>query len=385
MAIYYWLGITGACGNVNNPENWTTWNPQGTCGFLPPASLTGPGFNDTVYFTKFTVSGACYGVSYYPQVAPQGQMLGRTGTFEGQNFLVAKVFDDCPVTLGTSDHYFKFQTASLELQVGENNSQLTNNSTSYIDVSKNSLSAFDYPNISINAGKTHTYWIKGQAKNLSAVTVSRSSRSIVHLKDIEFAVPTSAAISIYNISSALAYDVFYLYDTTTGYNGFYGKGNGTFNINSGYSQSLDTMIHGKLDSSANQSCTIQFLPSGYSGPSGPNELSRSYIQSLKLLGTKTSNNVYVSHGVDFVNLEIFGGSVNFNQSLDTNNTVVQKGFMYGQTSKITATTPTVTIGANGDFTIYDNNTAGTYVPDVVLNGNWNMDLIPGPQGLCGPN
>ena len=386
MANYYWLGVTGACGNVNNPANWTLWTPQGACGFLPPAALTGPGYGDSVYFTRFTVSGACYGVDYYPQVAPQGQMLGRTGTAAGQHFENLWFEDNCPVPLGAADHYFKFNARFVSLNLGADNTQM-NNQTSYIDVGKNSSYAL-YASIGINAGRSHTYWIKGQARNVNTVIVSRPSYATVHLKDMEFAVPLETSISAFPVTNNYpSNDIFYLYPTTTGYNGFKLKGNAAFNIYSGYSQSQDTILYGEsYAETTGNTCIVNFLASGYSGPSGSNELSRSYIQNLKLTGnSKLTNIVNVNHGVDFVNLQVNAGTVNFNQANDTNATVVQKGYMYGATSKITATNPTVAIGSNGDFTIMEPTFSSSYAPDITLKGNWIMDLNPGLAGACGPN
>lgn len=385
MANYYWLGVTGACGNVNNPTNWTLWTPQGACGFLPPAAATGPGYGDSVYFTRFTVSGACYGVNYYPQVAPQGQMLGRTGTAVGQHFGILSLEDDCPVPLGTSENYFKFNAQNVNLKVGADNQQNVNQNF-YLDVGKNSSFAGSYPTIAINCARPNTFWVKGQAKNLGSAIVSRSSYATVHMKDLEFAVESPYSVYTLVISPSIpSYDTFYFYDTTTGYNGFSFKGNATAYINSGYSQSLDTMIYGesKVDNPQLAS-TIHFLTPGYCGENGANSFTRSYIQNLKLTGnSKTTNVVNVGHGVDFINLQINSGTVNFIQNDDTNATVVQKGYMYGATSKITATTPTVAIGSNGDFTIYDAPSSTSYTPDITLRGNWIMDLNPGLPGICG--
>lgn len=382
MANYYWLGVTGACGNVNNPANWTLWSPQGACGFLPLAAATGPAYNDTVYFTRFSVSGACYGVDYYPQVSPQGQMYGRTGAAAPQNFLSVKVADDCPVPIGTSNHYFKFNADAVELRISADNPQATT-ATSYLDIGKHA-NRTSYCQVDVNAGKLHTYWIKGQVRSVASVSISRASNSIMHFKDLEFADPTGQ-ILIWQVSpSIFSADKFYLYDTTTGYNKFYVSGNGQINIYNGYSQSLDTTNTGTIDTNSNHNAVVNFLPAEYSGACGPNQLTRTYINELIMKGNKTTSTANVNHGVDFVNVKLQGGTINFSQSADTDASVVQKGYMYSATSKIVAANPTVSIGSNGDFTIMDNSNS-TFAPDITLKGNWNIDLNPGVIGVCGPN
>jgi len=383
MANYYWLGITGASGNVNNPANWTLWSPQGACGFLPPAAATGPAYNDSVYFTRFNVSGACYGVDYYPQISPQGQMYGRTGAAAPQNFLSVKVADDCPVPIGTSDHYFKFNADAVELRISADNPQATT-ATSYLDIGKHATRT-SYCSVDVNAAKLHTYWIKGQLRKMAAVSISRASYSVVHLKDAEFTDQFTTGAFIWQVyPNVLAADKFYLYDTTTGYNSFYVSGNGNINIYNGYSQSYDNSISGTIDTNSNHNAVVNFLPAEYSGASGPNQLTRTYINELFMKGNKTSCTANVNHGVDFINVRLHGGTINFSQSIDTDVSVVQKGYMYSATSKIVATNPTVAIGSNGDFTIMDNSNS-TFAPDITLKGNWNIDLNPGALGVCGPN
>ena len=367
MATYYWLGVTGGADNVMNPQNWTLWSPQGVCGYLPDAALTGPSHNDSIY---------------YPQYSPRGELLGPTG---GEIQLVnCNVVDDCPVALGLQDDYFKFNANNVDLKVGPSNQQLTNG-TSYIELGKHST-ASSYANVGVLAGKQHTYWIKGQIKNIGAVNVSRSGYSIVHLKDCEFAqeiAGSSNQIVMWSVVPGInSYDQFYVYDTTTGYNGIYNDTtNGVVNIYSGFSQHLSETLHVKLKGGGG---VVNFLESSYTGPSGPNEISRSYIHNLVIEGTKNGPTVNINHGADIVKLSQYGGIVNFNQAPSVNSTVVQRGFMYPSNSKLNVNTPTVTIGANGDYTIFD--VLDTpYVPEFKFTGNWNLTMIPGDSGICGPN
>jgi len=384
MANYYWLGVTGGCGNVNNPANWTLWSPQGACGFLPPAAATGPAYNDTIIFTKFNVSGACYGVDYYPQVQPIGQIYGRTGPNAIQQFLLTKVEGDYPLGLGTSTNYFKFNSTTIELNSNPSNT-LAANKLSYIDVGKHTLVTGNqyYPSIFVNSGVVHTYYIKGQARYLYSYPNNYTTRAAIHLRNLELTSgnnETSIWITPLTGPNITSMDSIYLYDTTTGYNGFEVGGNATVFIYEGFSQSLETTLQAGLNPLySTHTPQLIFANSGYCGPDM--QYPRSYISNLvTAVGTKTSCSITLSHGVDIVNLELKGGNLSNYTPAESNGSVVQRGYMHGLNSAIVTYYPTLTLGANGSFVVYDNSQQ-TYKPDITFRGNMTVYMNPGPNGI----
>ena len=189
MATFYWLGVTGASGNVNNVVNWTNWAPFGICGFLPIHANRIPQDGEPIIFTKYSVLGTCYGVETYPIVAPQGPMLGYSGGI--QYFSSVSVKPECPVPLGASGSYFRFRTASLALNVGASASGAPAGSASYIHLLDGSGITRADTSISLSARKTHTYYIKGTAKWINTEPVPLySTYATLHLENLELTLAT---------------------------------------------------------------------------------------------------------------------------------------------------------------------------------------------------
>jgi hypothetical protein len=384
MATFYWLGVTGASGNVNNVVNWTTWAPFGLCGFLPTHANRIPQYNEPIIFTKYSVLGACYGVDTYPIVAPQGPMLGFSGG--NQYFSSVQVNPECPVPLGDRASYFRFRTDGLYLNVGAGTCGAPADSASYIDLVD--ASGITRPNASvvILAGKAHTYKIKGTARSVSTwPSVPFSTYATVYLENLELTTPSQTTISAYGRPTIRNYDVFHVYSTTTGYNGIYSDGSDTgIVVHRGYASGLDISII-QLVSHSLGGPTVTFEEdTGYEGATA-SDLSRTYVERLRCIsGGGISNqhpNVVVKHGVDMNRLELYTGKVSFAQYPTADATSVQEGFMYAENTSLEILHPgTVSLGTNGSFDFISNGTS-SYTPNISLKGNWTMDLTP--AGVCG--
>lgn len=374
MATYYWLGITGSgvSGNVNTLANWTLWSPNGACGFIPPAALTGPGLNDSIIFTRFNVSGTCYGVDYYPQVAPLGVMTGRTGGGV-QHFNIVQVLTLCPVSLGSSDSYFKFNASQITLGI-DSSSAVPNNSQSFINVNRGST-GYDYPAINITAyGKQHTYNITGVIKKITTPSIVSSNIATINLTDATI----NDNIYDYSTGSVLGAATYNLYSV-----------GGTFDILESRSRNTTFNIYPGIDIVAPNivsvtDSTINFVEGGYSGGSGPDNYPRTNMNLTTSSTTKSYPTINVNHTVDFEYLKLNGGNINFNQLPTENTSTVTTGSMNISTSKITSNSESVTIANGSEFFLFGDGTVTTqYTPDVTLKGNWSMTLLPTTTGLSG--
>ena len=379
MATFYWLGVTGASGNVNNVVNWTNWAPFGLCGFLPTHANRIPQDNEPIIFTKYSVLGTCYGVETYPIVAPQGPMLGYSGGI--QHFSSVVVNPECPVPLGASGSYFRFRTASLALNVGVTTGAPAGYA-SYIDLVDGSGVTRENANITIIAGKTHTYRIKGTAKTISTwPSVPFSTYSIVYLENMELTSPFPATIKLHSAGAPgtiRRYDEFHVYSTTTGYNGMYSTASdSSFVVHRGYASS-DVISEIRLYSSPLGGPTLTFEEdTGYEGATA-SDLSRTYVENLQCDAFGGISNqkpsVVVKHGVDMNNLQMYSGKVSFAQFPTADATSVQEGFMYAENASLEILHPgTVSLGTNGSFILVSNGTS-SYTPNISLKGSWVMDL-----------
>lgn len=387
MATFYWLGVTGASGNVNNVVNWTNWAPFGICGFLPTHANRIPQDGDPIIFTKYSVLGACYGIETYPIVAPQGPMLGYSGGI--QYFSSVVVNPECPVPLGATGNYFRFRTASLELNVGAGACGAPADSSSYIDLVDGSGVTRTNAIISVAARKPHTYMIKGTAKSVSTFpNAPYSTYATVHLQNLELGLAAWSTINnnAYQANNGLRnYDVFHVYSTTSGYNGIYSGGSDTgIVVHRGYASGLDiSMIQLVSHSLGGPTLTFE-QDTGYEGASGPGVLSRTYVEQLTVYGGSSVQkpNIVVKHGVDMNRLELYSGKVSFEQHPTADATSVQEGFMYAENTSLEILYPgTVSLGTNGSFNIISSNVFSSYTPNISLKGNWVMDLTP--AGACG--
>jgi len=372
MATYYWLGVTGSSGNVNNPSNWTIWSPVGACGFLPQAAATGPAANDTIVFTRFNVSGACYGVNYYPQVSPQGQMYGRTGAGALQHFASVQVLSDCPVPMGSESVYFKFNATTISLNTTDS-SALPNSTQSYIDVNRGSAS-YAYPAVTIVAQKAHTYNIKGTMQRISTPNTPTSTNNATinlngaTINDTIFVIQVSEASpnnTTYNIISCGG-----TYDIRE-----HRSRNATFNIYPGNDVVSPNKIY--LERS-----TLNFIQPGYSG--SENNYPRTDINLETISPTKDYPNINVNQFVSFENLKLDGGTINFLQLPSENPSSVTSGSMKVTTSRITTNSESVSLGSGGEFLLFGDGTQATaYTPDIQLSGNWAITLLPTAVGASG--
>ena len=384
MATFYWLGVTGASGNVNNVVNWTTWAPFGLCGFLPTHANRIPQDGEPIIFTKYSVLGACYGIETYPIVAPQGPMLGYSGGI--QYFSSVVVNPECPVPLGASGSYFRFRTASLALNVGVGACGAPAGSASYIDLVDGSGVTRANASVVIIAGKTHTYRIKGTASSVSTwPNTPYSTYATVHLENFELTSPSYATIVSYGSSTIRNYDVFHVYSTTTGYNGMLSAASDSgFVVHRGYASGGD-ISEIRLYSPPLGGPSVTFEEdTGYEGATA-SDLSRTYIENIKcdqaggLSNQKPS--IVIKHGVDINNLQMYSGKVSFAQYPTADATSVQEGFMYAENASLEILHPgTVSLGTNGSFNLISNGTS-SYNPNISLKGNWVMDLTP--AGVCG--
>jgi hypothetical protein len=385
MATFYWLGVTGASGNVNDVVNWTNWAPFGLCGFLPTHANRIPQDGEPIIFTKYSVLGACYGIETYPIVAPQGPMLGYSGGI--QYFSSVVVNPDCPVPLGASGSYFRFRTASLALNVGVGACGAPAGSASYIDLVDGSGVTRANAIISVAARKTHTYWIKGTVRTISTNPVSPySTYATVHLQNLELGSAFQYTINNnpYGNSGLRNYDVFHVYSTTSGYNGIMSGGSDTgIVVHRGYASGLDiSVIYLAPHNLGGPTLTFE-EDTGFEGASGPDALSRTYVEKLTTFGGGSIQqpNIVVKHGVDINNLQMYSGKVSFAQYPTADATSVQEGFMYAENASLEILHPgTVSLGTNGSFNLISTG-ASAYSPNISLNGNWTMDLTP--AGVCG--
>lgn len=371
MATYYWLGISGSSGNVNTAANWTIWSPQGACGFLPPSAATGPGLNDTVIFTRYNVSGSCYGVPYYPRVSPQGVMLGRTGGGL-QHFASVQVFGDCPVPLGASAD-FKFNATTISLETQDNTNSVPAYSESNIHVGRANAS-YGYPAISITSAKLHTYNIKGIAQHITVPSTSTTpNNAIINLPDttvhssllVVQGNPNVSNNSVFNIiSCGGTYDILE-----------YRARNAVFNMYPGNDVVSPNIIH-------LERCTFNFVEPGYSG--SENNYPRTDINLRTQSQVKDYPTINVAQYVSFENLRLDGGNINFVQLPSENPSVVTSGSMNVQSSRITANSESVSLGSGGEFFVYGDGTVSTsYTPDIQLKGNWAITLLPTIVGASG--
>lgn len=366
MATYYWLGVTGASGNINNPANWTLWAPGATT-YLPPAAPTGPAFNDSIVFTRYNVTNSFYGVEQYPLVAPQGMMYGRTGAGAPQSFNVVTVKDDCPVVLGTKENHFKFNAKNVYLNVGPNNDKITNTSNNFIELGKHS-SVGQYAWVRIDAAKPVNYYLSGEVWVASANTQTRNTYASIHCDNlIANTIQLDDTLSTPN--GIFSHDQVTLYDTTTitsiaTCSGQYSY----FFIKQGF-QSSGTLYQTKG--------TVEFVSLPY-GSGSPKD-TRTSISLVNLHGAnKTACNMIINHGIDISDLWAVGGSIYFYQSQAYDSSVVNKGYLTDY-AKIHAKQNSVTLGVNpvGGFVwMPDDKTTGEKKPDINIEGYWNFYIIP---------
>jgi len=405
MATYYWLGLSagasGATHNCNIVSNWSLWGPgaSGASGAtLPVSSTSVPGYNDSVVFCKFG--------TFAPLHPPFGQMIGVSGpagNTGAQFFLNIGVSGDYPLSLGTGGLFIgehtddisgipqakPFTFAAQTLTLNSTSGAPTNFPGSLYNViglKDNVGITKENTTITYNNFQVIKYKISGTAKTIKRSTLNQNGEnSRFNLTSMSFSSPGYGIdASGSTVTAATNFNV----GPNTSINGSIAlQGNYVqCNISKGFALAqTDTVL--ELRSSPNSSQqnigpVLFFMPEFGSGQSGPDYVSRTYIEKLR---TTTSNStvgeIYVQHGVDLNILEQDGSNIQFSADLggNTNISIVQEGTFNNSNSSITIKNATAQLGSNGNFIIHNVDPSQRInITPISTDGSttYNLDLNP---------
>lgn len=351
MANYYWTGAVGS--DVNNKLNWTYWNPSQVAGSSvspPPSPPTSPTNGDYVIFTQLRVTG---GVNY-PINTPSGTFMnGLSGA------------SSAPASLSGFE-----VTTSYPLGIGTNSANPINVYANYLTVLKGPT-----------ANNSYTRYLKLLAHpggcaaipflNYAGFNTSYPMKMFVsgvgNVKSVPFVGNvTSSSVTFYDYNGSL---------------GPFGNVEGTDNVYLASTVSLDPdsnsfQIQGKYSTltiekgfqgGSNSPIKLRSVWSGpnkptqrvifdydiYQGGSGPNETPRTAVQlqteytgtpfgtngsTANFAGATTSPIIDVYQGVDFTNLDMLAGSINFYNEVNQTCRVFE-GYLTAQSTLMNVPNP----------------------------------------------
>jgi hypothetical protein len=378
MALFYWIGKTGN-GNVNLTSNWTLWGSSGGTA-LPPEALTRPKYNDSITFSRFTLSGT----TVYPIFGPSGQLTGLcgpAGNTTAQYISQLKVDEVCPVPLGTTSVPFTIGAGNVNITVPTSGGP---GYPYYLTLNDNSGVTQQDSIVTVFSKKTHEFYINGVVSKIQINNTQTSpSAGVFYLENLEL---TSSTNTITDINSQLnSFDKIFVYPSTiTGTARIALGGKSTeFFIKKGFAINDGSLALVNYTSNPSHGPRVYFYEEGPTGASGPASTTRTFIKELSTTSQfKDAPVINVNHGVDIVDLNLSGGQINFNQEETSDVTIVQKGLFNTLNTKMTSINASVTIGSNGDFIV--SNTSGN-IPEITMKGLYNYDMTPiSGVGFCGP-
>lgn len=312
MATYYWLGTVSS--DLNDNRNWTLWAPGGT---YPPYAPTKPVWNSTIVFADYPIQGLSF---TFPLNSPSGTLSGNTlspGNTSGIRTVGSvTIKGNLKKSVGTS---------AAPLIIGAGAYLIQHSAGGYTSAYIHGLAG--------SSGDVPIY-ISSQDPNVSYYITGNGS---VYLTNTSY--PTYSDIYLYNFTgtvggySAVSYDRIWMNSTTSITQTTF-VGNNTINIDKGFSVQNDEYLILE-PATANTSMTLNLLPVGISGSSGPVEYTQS---TLRLYVSGADSNyplVNVNHGTDFVALEMQGGHINFAPAGPNDGCRIFEGYMNTSTSKMT--------------------------------------------------
>lgn len=347
MAYFYWTGKEGT--DPNNRFNWTTFAGNCSAGatWLPTPATRAPGTGDIINFTRFTV-----GVTTYPVTSPTGTMYNGviTGSTAIANLSQVYVYHDSPVGLGTGSTYFNFYANNVYLNKGATNysnllfniNMVGNSATNVLITSYSDPSNPANNNFIVNAqgwGKIYnnpqiiipTYGTIRFGNNYVGKVgpfLNVAGREKIYLSRLASLDPSSP-IDVKGVQNSVY-------------------------IEKGFQTAENSPL--RMSYNGDSSQLVEFSEEDFSynffGVTGPSETDRSTVK-LTLDGiSTTTQTVNVRHGVDFTDLTLRSGTVNFNN--DPNQTCrIFEGVAYTGSSLINISNPENVIFMNAISGSYD--------------------------------
>jgi hypothetical protein len=377
MATYYWTGAANS--DVNNPKNWSLWFTTGGITAAPPAAVSKPVSGSDIVFGKYNTIGG----TAYPLFAPGGTLTGTggytaglsggAGSTTGVRYLNSIVVrEDCSVNIGTgTTGYFIFNADNVYL-----NHASGAYSAAYLNPQPHPTDMSRIPSISLQSKAFGVnYYIKGSANIANSVAYNTYSTTVLY----------DLIQGTLNVTNNLSYDVFYI-DSTTDFNNasmtISGKGN-VLNIGKDFSLMDGTLNVNALTSDA--ITTVNFLPVGLSGASGPSD----YPYSTYKLKTNGINSnfpyINIQHGTYLQDLQLGAGHVYFNPLGPNDSCVVLQGVMNGDIAKITVsdTNAVVFNSAGGGYQGFSCNLSTSKNLPIAYDGNYSINLAPSTRYWSG--
>jgi hypothetical protein len=378
MATYYWTGARSS--DVNDARNWSLWyTTGGLTGAVPPAPSK-HGWGSDIDFVKYNIIGG----TGYPLFSPVGTLTGTAGYTAGLsggagstlgtrylNFMTVQ--ENCSVNIGSSNStgYFNFYANNVYL----NHASGAYNAA-YLNPQQNPTDGSIIPYISIQSKAPGVnYYIKGSANIANSVAYNTYSTTTLY----------GLLEGTLNVTNNLSYDVFNI-DTTTEFNNasmtISGKGN-VVNIGKDFSLMDGTLNVNAL--TADAFTTINFLPVGLSGASGPAD----YPYSTYKLKTNGVNSNYpyinIQHGTWLQDLQLGAGHVHFNPLGPNDSCIVLQGVMNGDIARITVsdTNSVVFNSPGGGYEGFSCNIANSKNLPIAYDGNYSINLAPSTRYWSG--
>lgn len=377
MATYYWTGAISS--DVNDARNWSLWFTQDALGGPPPPALSKPVSGSDIVFGKYNIAG----LTIYPLFSPGGTLTGTggytaglsggSGSTTGVRYLNSIVVrEDCAVNIGTgTTGYFNFYADRIYLNHASNSY-----SVAYLNPQPNSNNINQIPLVFLQS-KTPgvNYYIKGSANIINIASYNTYSTTTLY----------GLLEGTLNVTNNNSNDVFYI-DSTTEFNNanmtISGKGN-VVNIGKDFSLMDGTLNVNALTTDA--TTTINFLPVGLSGASGPVDYQYSTYK-LKTNGVN-SNYPYINirHGTYLQDLQLGAGHVHFNPLGPNDSCVVLQGTMNGDISKITVddTDSVIFNGAGGGYLGFSCALSTSKSLPIAYSGNYSVNLAPSTRYWSG--
>lgn len=366
MAIYYWTGKNST--SVTDANNWTTYAPSGLSGatYVPPSAVQPPRNNDTAIFQKITTSG----LTSYPINYPVGTFTTSNTGFTAASLSSVIVAQNYPLGLGAptgSTATLNFYAKSIVIQKGTTNGATASYRLNLLQepIGNTAASSLDVLGLSPQAIDLD---IRGVG-NIKSSSTSTTAATYANINIHDFAGKIGPFSNI-NGGESITVDSTVTMDEAP--IDLLGKNN-TLYIKKGFStypSRTGDIFLSYQGTDGRQG--IQFQYEDQTG-TGPEYTTRSSVGLICNGANASSQSISVGHGVDFLGLRLYSGTVNFINQVNQTSRIFE-GVAYTDASSIYILDPksvvfmAPTAGYNGFFIANNNSTTNNSTPIKIAAG-----------------
>jgi hypothetical protein len=314
MAVYYWTGAVSA--DPNNLQNWTLWWQPGATFFVSATSK--PVWGSDIRFVKWATSGA----QQYPIFGPSGTLTGTAGNPSstlGIRYLNSvKIDADYEKNIGTSTDYFVVSPSNVIFDKAANGW-----TACYLHTTTLFNGADPVITPQTGAEPSASVYLKGVGQFIESTTATPSKFNF-YLYNFD------GSVKVYNTLSSSTYN----FDTTSQIaNDMIINGQSSrINITKGFALQNDGIL--RMNNGTLSTQSLYFTAPGICGSSGPSELTSTTMKLVTSGTNVNSQSINVDHGVDFADLQMNSGTINFGNVGQNDGCRILQGTMLATTCRM---------------------------------------------------